>query len=255
MFESENQAYWTGRASGYSQVNQTELATGQRKNWLRVIREQIGKRFPGKAPEEIHILEVGCGPGFFAIILAEAGYRVTAIDYTPAMLTEARKNAGSLSETITFLEMNGEALTFDDQSFHVVVSRNLTWNLPHPEKAYGEWCRVLKPGGLLLNFDADWYGYLYNEEKREAYETDRRRTAQAGIHDEYIHTDIDAMEAIARRVPLSAAQRPSWDLDLLGKLHMQAAADEKIWNRVWSEEEKINFSATPMFLITASRPA
>ena len=38
MFESENQAYWTGRASGYSQVNQTELATGQRKNWLRVIR-------------------------------------------------------------------------------------------------------------------------------------------------------------------------------------------------------------------------
>ena len=36
----------------------------------------------------------------------------------------------------------------------MIVSRNLTWNLPHPEMAYKEWLRVLKKGGRLLNFDA-----------------------------------------------------------------------------------------------------
>ena len=35
--------------------------------------------------------------------------------------------------------------------------------------------RVLKPGGLLCNFDADWYGHLYDEEKRSGYEKDRQR--------------------------------------------------------------------------------
>lgn len=33
--------------------------------------------------------------------------------------------------------------------------------------------RVLKPGGVLLNFDANWYGYLYDEEKK-------KRTRQTG---------------------------------------------------------------------------
>ena len=58
--------------------------------------------------------------------------------------------------------------------FDVVISRNLTWNLKDPKRAYEEWCRVLKPGGKLLNFDANWYGYLYDEEKRLSYEEDRK---------------------------------------------------------------------------------
>ena len=58
---------------------------------------------------------------------------------------------------------------FEDESFDVIISRNLTWNLPHPEMAYKEWLRVLKKGGKLLNFDANWYGYLYDDKKREAH--------------------------------------------------------------------------------------
>ena len=40
----------------------------------------------------------------------------------------------------------------------------------HPDRAYYEWMRVLKPGGVLLNFDANWYHHLFDEEKRAAYE-------------------------------------------------------------------------------------
>lgn len=253
MIEQENKAYWTGRAPGYSQVNQVELETQQRTVWRSHLIRQISAKFPDRKPGALRVLEVGTGPGFFATILAEAGYRVTAVDYTPAMLLEARKNAGALADSIEFLEMNGEALTFPDGVFDVVVSRNLTWNLPHPETAYREWQRVLSPGGLLLNFDANWYGYLYDEEKRSAYEADRRSTAEAGVKDEYACTDIDAMEAIARQVPLSAVTRPAWDRKILKRLGMAVTTNESVWQQVWSPEERINFHATPMFQITACK--
>ena len=45
------------------------------------------------------------------------------------MLAAAKQNAGVLAEKITFLQMNAEALSFPDNCFDVIVSRNLTWNL------------------------------------------------------------------------------------------------------------------------------
>jgi len=169
----ENRTYWTHRAPSYSEVNREELATRQHVVWKQVLTEQISARFPDRIPEQICILEVGTGPGFFAILLAEAGYRVTAIDLTPSMLDEARRNAGKLCACIDFREMNAQNLAFDDESFDVIVSRNVTWNLPEPDLAYAKWVRVLKPGGMLMNFDANWYHYLFDDEARDAYEQDR----------------------------------------------------------------------------------
>ena len=85
-YEEENIHYWTGRASGYSGVNQEELASQQKIVWGKTISQRIAARFPGKKPGQIRVLDVGTGPGFFAIILAEMGYQVTAVDYTASML-------------------------------------------------------------------------------------------------------------------------------------------------------------------------
>ncbi len=248
---AENKAYWSCRAAGYSEVNKLELATGQRQKWSDCLRSEIERRFPSRAAQDLRVLEVGTGPGFFAILLCELGYDVTAIDLTPAMLEEAGKNAGALTGRIHFLEMNAEAMGFADSVFDVVVSRNLTWNLPHPEQAYSEWVRVLRPGGLLLNFDANWYAYLFDDGARQAYDRDRANSAAQGVPDQNVGEDFDVMEDIARRVPLSAIRRPDWDLEKLRAFGLHAEADERIWQRVWSEEEKLNFSSTPLFMIRA----
>ena len=97
--------------------------------------------------------------------------------------------------------MDAQNLEFEDGVFDVVISRNLTWNLKDPERAYREWCRVLKPGGKLLNFDANWYGYLYDEEKRQSYEEDRKSVESENLDDHYLCTDIDRMEKIALQMP------------------------------------------------------
>ena len=164
------------------------------------------------------MLDVGTGPGFFAIILAEMGYRVTAVDYTASMLEEARANAGALADRIDFRQMNAEELLFDDHSFDVLVTRNVTWNLHDPEKAYGHWTRVLALGGLLLNFDANWYRYLWDEKANLGHKQDRENLAVSDVRDENAGTDVDAMETIARQTPLSRQQRPQWDLSVLAGL-------------------------------------
>ena len=250
---SENKAYWTDRASGYSKVNQVELETDQRQKWSDCLNAEILRQFPGAAADRLRVLEIGTGPGFFAILLCELRYDVTAIDLTPAMLEEAKKNAGEKVADIQFMEMNAEALTFEDASFDIVISRNLTWNLPNPDAAYAEWARVLKPGGLLLNFDANWYAYLFDEKARAAYNQDRINSAEQGVWDQNVGENFDVMEDIARRVPLSNIRRPAWDIAKLQSLGLHAQADEQIWRQVWSEDEKLNFSSTPLFMVRATR--
>ena len=149
--------------------------------------------------------------------------------------------------------MNAEELSFADGSFDVVVSRNLTWNLPAPERAYAQWTRVLKPGGLLLNFDANWYRYLYDAQAEERHRADRDKVRLTGTADDTAGTDVAAMEAIARQAPLSRRVRPQWDLQVLSSLGMRPAADPEIWKRVWTREEWINNASTPMFLVAASK--
>ena len=242
--------YWTNRAEGYSQVNQEELAGENRYHWIRELEAQI----PSGRKEELEILDIGTGPGFFSILLAEKGYHVTAVDYTEAMLEEARKNAGALAGNIQFYRMDAQSLGFLDESFDVIVTRNLTWNLENPIQAYREWKRVLKPGGVLLNYDANWYHHLFDEEKRRAYEEDRQKVSAASLEDHYTCTDIDAMEEIARRVPLSRAMRPQWDEYVLNELGFsEVAVSMDVWEHVWSEVEKINYGSTPMFRIKGIR--
>ncbi len=256
QLKDENEAYWTNRASGYSEVNKDELRTQQKAVWTAELTEQIEAAFPGAQPQELRVLDMGCGPGFFSIILAGAGYSVTAGDYTPAMLDEARANAQAegVEDIIGFTRMDAEALEVANDTFDVVVSRNLTWNLPHPERAYAEWLRVLKPGGLLLNYDANWYAHLYDAELRLAYEADRQATQEAGIKDEYIGTDIDAMEDIARQMPLSPVERPAWDEGVLRELGAtQIEVDPQVWECVFSPEERVNYASTPMFRVKARK--
>ena len=235
-------SYWGNRAEGYSEYKW--------QDWIAEIKKQLSK----KEKSKIRILDIETGPGFFAILLAQEGYQVTAIDCTAEMLAEAQANAGALAGQITWKQMDAQKLEFADESFDLVLSRNLTWVLEEPEIAYAEWYRVLKPKGIMLNFDANWYRYLYDEEMRKGYEADRAATEANQVRDEYINTDIDAMEEIAKNVPLSRKLRPEWDREVLQNIGFSdIEIDTDIWQQLWTEDEKVNFASTPMFRIAAMR--
>ena len=246
--------YWTNRARGYSEYNQQEMADARRTMWRDKLLRLLEGQFPNRKHEEIRILDVGTGPGFFAILLAEAGYQVTAVDYTEEMLKEARQNAGELAEKIQWRVGDAQELELESESFDAVVTRNVTWNLPDPAKAYREWNRMLKKGGVLYNFDADWYGHLFNEEKREGYEKDRQQTEDQNVEDYYKGTDIEKMEEIARQVPLSQLKRPEWDMEAMKAAgFVNVECEREVWKEVWTEEEILNNSSSPIFLLKGNR--
>ena len=153
---SENNAkeyirdYWQERADDFAELRRKELKSPKHRLWEEEIKEKLKGRPKGR------VLDVGCGGGFFSILLAQAGYDVTGIDLTPAMIEKATLLAKESGAEAAFAVMDAEALDFPEGSFDVVIARNVTWNLPHPARAYEEWLRVLKKGGVLLNYDAEY---------------------------------------------------------------------------------------------------
>ncbi len=247
-----NRNYWEGRADGYSEVNKEELAGVQREKWSRFLREEILSHFPERNPDELSILDIGAGPGFLSIILAEQGFVVTAADGSENMLSQARVNAGELAKKIRFEKADAENLPFENESFDVILSRNLTWNLPHPKRAYESWKKALKPGGIFLVFDANWYHYLIDDEKLKAYEADRTAVKEEGLEDYNIGENFNIMEEIAEKLPMTEKIRPAWDKKVLyGMGATSVETYENIGRRLYSKKELVNYKATPLFMVKA----
>lgn len=243
---SKVENYWDGRSEGYSEVNVEELNSYKMDVWKNLINQYK----PGVVGRKLKVLDIGTGPGFFAITMATCGYDVTAIDYTDAMLHQAKKNAGSYKNAIKFMRMDAQCLDFEDHTFDLIITRNLTWNLEKPDQAYREWHRVLAPGGRILNFDANWYLHLFDKEKRSEYEQDRLNSEKNGVKDHYVHTNTIVMEEIAKNLPLSRTMRPQWDAAvLINTGFKKVMVEQDIGQLVWNEEEQSNYASTPMFMI------
>lgn len=241
-------AYWNKRAPTYTDVIEKNLAGAWGDRWA----DYLTARFPAGKQSETRVLDIGTGPGFYAMILAARSYRVTAVDFSENMLAEARHNAGPLAEKIDFRPMDAQALDFPEDCFDVIVTRNLTWNLQDPLKAYGEWRRVLRPGGVLLNFDAGWYNYLVDEDRQRAFERDRENTRLREVEDHEAYADAPKMEQISRSLPMTGRDRPKWDVDALLSLGFTAVTvDTEAGEKLWNEEERINYASTPGFMIRA----
>lgn len=212
-------SYWKDRARSYSEQNIAEMNDWRRQAW----RELILSYAPQK--EQLRVLDVGTGPGFFAINLALAGHDVTAVDVTEEMLEYARHNAASYGAKVNCILHRGEFLPFEDNSFDLIVSRNVIWNLEYPEQALAEQARVLAPGGHMVYFDANWYLYLHDEElyiRKKAAETAFR--AKYPVHNfagDMSKARVIELEQAAFTLPLSKEKRPEWDKKVLENLNMQ----------------------------------
>ena len=231
-------AYWTKRSDSFLEQRRAELHSPLADRWLKEIKKYL----PEKAP--LKILDVGCGTGFFTILLAKQGHQVTGTDLTPDMITNSRLLAEEEQVICDFLVMDAEHLTFQDESFDVVISRNLTWTLPEAAQAYKEWTRVLKPGGLLLNFDAN-YGATNFAETSDLPENH--------AHNQLGNSLMQECEDIKRQLPISSYLRPAWDVEELGKLGMeQLSIDLGLSRRVYKEKDEF-YNPTPMFAIAARK--
>jgi len=121
--------------------------------WNEDFIKLIGRRF---AFEEVHdVLDVGCGVGHWAQVLASAlpaDVRVIGVDRDPSWVDKANERAASrgLSDRFRYQLSEAQALPFPDASFDLVTCQTLLIHVADPGAVIAEMARVARPGGLVL---------------------------------------------------------------------------------------------------------
>jgi len=173
------------------------------RNWQDLYSDVLGS-------EKKKILNVGCGPGTEAILLAKMGHDVTALDFSPRMIGYTEQNAVDNGVDVTTVIGDAEQLPFDDCSFDAVVSNYALWAIPHPQKAIDEWYRVLRTGGQMAYIDGIWSTKGFSVPRKLWYRVARRmRKKDSNYHG---HTpDPETRERLSGLWSVTA-QRPDEDM-------------------------------------------
>jgi ubiquinone/menaquinone biosynthesis C-methylase UbiE len=126
------------------------------------------------------VVDLGCGTGSLSVLLAEAGYAVTAVDSAPEMIRAAREKALAAGVGVRFVTSDVSAPSLPAGSFDVVLSRHVLWAMPDVDAALNAWIRLLRPGGVLVLIEGRWHtgaGFT----AAEASAAVNRHRAEAGV--------------------------------------------------------------------------
>ncbi len=172
---------------------------GRRRSSFQALMDAAGVQ-PGQ-----RVLDVGCGTGYFARLLAQrvgSNGLVVGVDASPEMIGYASQQARHVNNC-QFQLGTAEALSLPSERFDVVVSSLFMHHLPADLQvaALGEMWRVLRPGGTLLIAEA-----------HVAPGLGWQLLARLHGYDRMAHSvpDLERMIADAQFVGLLSAESPPW---------------------------------------------
>lgn len=161
--------YWDQYPCGIEVTNETvgsreffeEIKVKFRENYDVYAHSDDLLNFSGYQGKSI--LEIGCGIGLDAIEFAKHGANVTAIDLSPKNIELAKQYFVYKQLEAEIVVANAEALTYENESFDLVIAIGVLYYTPDPQKGINEILRVLKPGGKTICMfynKYSWYSLL-----------------------------------------------------------------------------------------------
>jgi SAM-dependent methyltransferase len=180
----------------------TELLWSAEPN--RFLVAQVSDLAPGRA------LDIACGEGRNAIWLAEHGWEVTGVDFSPVALDKARRLADGRGVTVRWLLADAVTDALEPAAFDLVAVFYLQLPSEQRRAAFAAAARAVAPGGTLLvvghdttNLTNGWGG---------------PRDATVLYSPDDVAADIDYLEVVkAERVerPVLTEEGPKIAIDVL----------------------------------------
>jgi SAM-dependent methyltransferase len=121
-----------------------------RSDWLEAHADVVALLPELKSRNARRALDLGCGVGRHALLLAEHGLAVEAIDGSAAGVSFAREQARARGVSLNVQQGSVDVLPFPDRTFDFVLSWNVIYHgtLGDVGRRLAEIWRVLKPGAL-----------------------------------------------------------------------------------------------------------
>lgn len=96
--------------------------------------------------------DVGTGAGHFAVLLAQRGIQVAALDASEAMLARVAQNASraGVADLVVPLLSDVQKLELPSETCDLVVAIGLLSWVRNPTAAIAEMVRIAKPGGYII---------------------------------------------------------------------------------------------------------
>lgn len=149
-------AAWDRGAADYDRIPRHGiLHDDERRAWRRLVAAILGDATHSEVPCR-DVLDVGTGTGTLALLAAELGHDVVAVDLSEAMILAARRKSIESGIAVDWRIGDAEDPPVADGSMDAVVSRHLVWTLPDPAFAARAWRERLRPGGLVAVIDGTY---------------------------------------------------------------------------------------------------
>jgi SAM-dependent methyltransferase len=102
------------------------------------------------------VVDLGCGTGTVAVLLAAEGHDVRGLDLSDRMIAAATSKAEAAGVRVQFQQGDASVPPYPPASADVVLARHVLWALPDPSDALAAWVRLLRPDGRLVLIEGCW---------------------------------------------------------------------------------------------------
>lgn len=175
----------------FSDEDFAEKYAERHKKMTEKFGQEYAEKLPSRGFQRGRIIDVGCGFGGTAIVLARKfqDSEIVGIDLSEPLLRLASlaAQAANLGERVKFEKSDVHQIPYEDNSFDVVINLNMVHLVENPIKMLNEIERVLVPNGFLFVADIrrSWVGLIEKELKsgltlEEAEDSFRRSNLREG---------------------------------------------------------------------------
>jgi SAM-dependent methyltransferase len=142
-------ARWDAEAEGFDDAADHGLRDESvRSAWRGLLLSLL-------PPAPARVADLGCGTGTLSVLLADEGYVVDGVDFSPEMVRRAEAKAAGRSG-VSFRVADAFAPPLEPASYDVVLSRHVLWAMPDPALALVRWEGLLVPTGRLVLVEGRW---------------------------------------------------------------------------------------------------